>query len=110
MSMVCVDVVCSIGFVLHSSFPPFLITPSHPPLTRHLEPIKRVNKSAPTGAPVEWMEEPSYFFKLSAFEVKGFYTYQVLVNKSKRAVYIDSVQREPFTSIQSKRAVYIDSV
>ena len=46
------------------------------------------------------MEEPSYFFKLSAFEVKGFYTYQVLVNKSKRAVYIDSVQREPFTSIQ----------
>ena len=52
------------------------------------------------GAPVEWMEEPSYFFKLSAFEVKGFYTYQVLVNKSKRAVYIDSVQREPFTSIQ----------
>jgi methionyl-tRNA synthetase len=40
-----------------------------------------MKKSAPTGAPVEWMEEPSYFFKLSAFEVKGFYTYQVLVNK-----------------------------
>ena len=25
-------------------------------------------KLAPTGAPVEWVEEPSYFFKLSAFE------------------------------------------
>lgn len=25
---------------------------------------------APTGAPVEWVEEPSYFFKLSAFEDK----------------------------------------
>lgn len=27
-------------------------------------------KQAPTGAPVEWVEEPSYFFKLSAFEDK----------------------------------------
>ncbi|MBL4839062.1 MAG: methionine--tRNA ligase, partial [Kordiimonadaceae bacterium] len=27
-------------------------------------------KLAPTGAPVEWVEEPSYFFKLSAFEEK----------------------------------------
>ncbi|WP_417448904.1 methionine--tRNA ligase [Kordiimonas sp.] len=27
-------------------------------------------KFAPTGAPVEWVEEPSYFFKLSAFEDK----------------------------------------
>lgn len=27
-------------------------------------------KLAPTGAPVEWVEEPSYFFKLSAFEDK----------------------------------------
>ncbi len=26
------------------------------------------NKIAPTGAEVEWVEEPSYFFKLSAFE------------------------------------------
>lgn len=26
------------------------------------------DKLAPTGAPVEWVEEPSYFFKLSAFE------------------------------------------
>ncbi len=25
-------------------------------------------KLAPTGAPVEWVEEPSYFFRLSAFE------------------------------------------
>lgn len=25
-------------------------------------------KLAPTGAPVEWVEEPSYFFKLSAFQ------------------------------------------
>ncbi|MBS0185742.1 MAG: methionine--tRNA ligase [Proteobacteria bacterium] len=25
---------------------------------------------APTGAPVEWVEEPSYFFKLSAFQEK----------------------------------------
>lgn len=25
-------------------------------------------KCAPTGAPVEWVEEPSFFFKLSAFE------------------------------------------
>ena len=72
MSMVCVYVDSSIGFILHSSFPPFLITPNPP--SHHLEPIKRINKSAPTGAPVEWMEEPSYFFKLSAFEVKGFYT------------------------------------
>ncbi|WP_262691664.1 methionine--tRNA ligase [Kordiimonas aestuarii] len=28
------------------------------------------DKLAPTGAPVEWVEEPSYFFKLSAFEDK----------------------------------------
>lgn len=28
------------------------------------------NKFAPTGAPVEWVEEPSFFFKLSAFEDK----------------------------------------
>jgi methionyl-tRNA synthetase len=27
-------------------------------------------KRAPSGAPVEWVEEPSYFFKLSAFEDK----------------------------------------
>lgn len=27
-----------------------------------------VNGKAPSGAPVEWVEEPSYFFKLSAFE------------------------------------------
>ncbi|AOX17018.1 methionine--tRNA ligase [Kozakia baliensis] len=27
-------------------------------------------KVAPTGAPVEWVREPSYFFKLSAFEDK----------------------------------------
>lgn len=27
-------------------------------------------KLAPTGAPVEWVEEPSYFFRLSAFEDK----------------------------------------
>lgn len=27
-----------------------------------------VNGKAPTGADVEWVEEPSYFFKLSAFE------------------------------------------
>jgi len=27
-------------------------------------------KLAPTGAPVEWLEEPSFFFKLSAFEEK----------------------------------------
>ncbi len=27
-------------------------------------------KLAPTGAPVEWVEEPSYFFKLSAFQDK----------------------------------------
>ena len=25
-------------------------------------------KLAPTGAPVEWVEEPSYFFKLSAWQ------------------------------------------
>jgi methionyl-tRNA synthetase len=29
-----------------------------------------VNGKAPTGADVEWVEEPSYFFKLSAFEGK----------------------------------------
>ena len=29
-----------------------------------------VNGKAPTGADVEWVEEPSYFFKLSAFEDK----------------------------------------
>ena len=29
-----------------------------------------VNGKAPTGAEVEWVEEPSYFFKLSAFEDK----------------------------------------
>ena len=28
------------------------------------------NGKAPTGAPVEWVEEPSYFFKLSAFQEK----------------------------------------
>ncbi len=28
------------------------------------------NKIAPTGADVEWVEEPSYFFRLSAFEEK----------------------------------------
>ena len=27
-----------------------------------------IDGKAPTGAPVEWLEEPSYFFKLSAFE------------------------------------------
>lgn len=34
-----------------------------------------VNGKAPTGADVEWVEEPSYFFKLSAFQDKllGFY-------------------------------------
>lgn len=29
-----------------------------------------VDNKAPTGAEVEWVEEPSYFFKLSAFEEK----------------------------------------
>ena len=29
-----------------------------------------VDGKAPTGAPVEWVEEPSYFFKLSAWEEK----------------------------------------
>ncbi len=29
-----------------------------------------VDGRAPTGAPVEWVEEPSYFFKLSAFQEK----------------------------------------
>ena len=29
-----------------------------------------VDGKAPTGAPVEWVEEPSYFFRLSAFEDK----------------------------------------
>ena len=29
-----------------------------------------VDGKAPTGAPVEWVEEPSYFFKLSAFQDK----------------------------------------
>ena len=29
-----------------------------------------VNGKAPTGAEVEWVEEPSYFFTLSAFEDK----------------------------------------
>ncbi len=33
-------------------------------------------KLAPTGAPVEWVEEPSYFFKLSAFEDKLLELYQ----------------------------------
>ena len=28
------------------------------------------NKVAPSGAPVEWVEEPSYFFKLSAWQEK----------------------------------------
>ncbi|MDH5489275.1 MAG: methionine--tRNA ligase [Rhodospirillaceae bacterium] len=28
------------------------------------------NKIAPSGAPVEWVEEPSYFFKLSAWQEK----------------------------------------
>ncbi len=28
------------------------------------------NKTGPTGAPVEWVREPSYFFKLSAFQDK----------------------------------------
>ena len=34
-----------------------------------------VDGKAPTGAPVEWVEEPSYFFRLSAWEDKllGFY-------------------------------------
>ncbi len=27
-----------------------------------------VDGKAPTGAPVEWVEEPSYFFRLSAFQ------------------------------------------
>lgn len=31
---------------------------------------KAGEKLAPTGAPVEWVEEPSFFFKLSAFEDK----------------------------------------
>lgn len=31
---------------------------------------KEGKKVAPTGAPVEWVEEESYFFKLSAFEEK----------------------------------------
>ena len=29
-----------------------------------------VDGKAPTGAPVEWVEEPSYFFRLSAFQEK----------------------------------------
>ena len=29
-----------------------------------------VNGNAPTGAPVEWVEEPSYFFRLSAWQDK----------------------------------------
>ena len=29
-----------------------------------------VDGKAPSGAPVEWVEEPSYFFRLSAFEEK----------------------------------------
>jgi methionyl-tRNA synthetase len=35
--------------------------------TRHLP---DGSKKAPTGAPVEWVVEPSYFFKLSAFQDK----------------------------------------
>jgi len=29
-----------------------------------------VEGKAPTGAPVEWVEEPSYFFRLSAWQDK----------------------------------------
>ena len=29
-----------------------------------------INGKAPTGAPVEWVQEPSYFFKLSVFQEK----------------------------------------
>ena len=29
-----------------------------------------VDGMAPTGAPVEWVEEPSYFFNLSAWQDK----------------------------------------
>ena len=35
-----------------------------------------VNGKAPTGADVEWVEEPSYFFKLSDFEEKLLVHYQ----------------------------------
>ncbi|GHF28112.1 methionine--tRNA ligase [Kordiimonas sediminis] len=34
------------------------------------------SKLAPTGAPVEWVEEPSYFFKLSAFQDKLLEVYE----------------------------------
>jgi len=33
-------------------------------------------KLAPTGAPVEWVEEPSYFFKLSAMQEKLLHLYE----------------------------------
>lgn len=35
---------------------------------KELEEGEGGQKLAPTGAPVEWVEEPSFFFKLSAFE------------------------------------------
>jgi methionyl-tRNA synthetase len=35
------------------------------------------SKKAPTGAPVEWVVEPSYFFKLSAFQDKLLAHYEV---------------------------------
>ena len=35
-----------------------------------------VDGKAPTGAPVEWVEEPSYFFRLSAFQDKLLQHYQ----------------------------------
>jgi len=57
-------------------------------------------KLAPSGAPVEWVEEPSYFFKLSAFEEKllAFYKQEGAVapksRKNEVAAFVKSGLRD----------------
>jgi methionyl-tRNA synthetase len=60
-----------------------------------------VNGKAPTGADVEWLEEPSYFFKLSAFENKLLKLYadnpEFIAPEVKSGLQDLSVSRTSFT-------------
>lgn len=55
------------------------------------------SKRAPTGAPVEWVEEPSYFFRLSAFQDKLIKHYE----KNPEAVAPASRRNEAVSFIKS---------
>ena len=64
-----------------------------------------VGGAAPTGAPVEWVEEPSYFFKLSAWQDRLLEFYRELQSE-RGPVYLKLTHLAPETITEIERVLH----